>query len=191
MLFLSIERKRPIMQKRSDVEQRAWNLMTKSIGIYNCSFGDVVKSFIIGIMFGFALLLACKATAGPAEHKFKSPSFNGQNTSSHYLTIENQESTRKRQNAQDAEDAIRDAEREAENTTLARFLRNFESRVYSTLSRQLVESMFGENPSSTGTFELDGVGISYVNNGDFVELTITDENGVTTVVSIPVGDFGI
>lgn len=158
---------------------------------YIWSTSDLIRSFIFGLIFGILILNAHSAVAGPAEHKFKSPSFNGQNTSSHYLTIENQESTRKRQNAQDAEDAIRDAEREAENTTLARFLRNFESRVYSTLSRQLVESMFGENPSSTGAFELDGVGISYVNNGDFVELTITDENGVTTVVSIPVGDFGI
>jgi len=179
------------MQRRSKIEQDAWARMRKSIGIYNCSFGEIVKSFTVGLIFGLSLVLACKATAGPSEHKFKSPSFNGQNTSSHYLTIENQESTRKKQNAQDLEDAARDAEREAESTTLARFLRNFESRVYSTLSRQLVESMFGENPSSTGSFELDGVGISYVNNGDFVELTITDENGVTTVVSIPVGDFGI
>ena len=28
-------------------------------------------------------------------HKFKNPSFSGQNTSSHYLTIENQEFNRK------------------------------------------------------------------------------------------------
>lgn len=145
----------------------------------------------LGVISSIFLMVVTAAEAGPLEHEFKSPSFNGINTSSHYLTIENQEASRRRQNEQDEEDRIRELEREAESTTLARFVRNLESRIYSRLSRELVENMFGENPSSTGEFEIDGVGISYINRGDSVELTITDENGVTTIVTIPIGNFGI
>jgi hypothetical protein len=41
------------------------------------------------------LLIALPITADQMTHKFKSPSFSGANTSSHYLTIENQEFNRK------------------------------------------------------------------------------------------------
>ncbi len=51
--------------------------------------------------------------------------------------------------------------------------------------------MFGENPSDTGSFNIEGTGITYVKDGDNVELTITDEDGSTTVITIPIGDFGI
>jgi hypothetical protein len=51
--------------------------------------------------------------------------------------------------------------------------------------------MFGENPSDTGSFNIEGTGISYVRIGDSVELTITDENGNVTVITIPLGNFGI
>src|SRR6056300_1232098 len=131
------------------------------------------------------------AIAAPIEYQIKSPSFNGVNQSSHYLTIENQETSRKdaiKQQIQDLKDEI---ERDAENTTLAKFIRNVESRIYSTLSRQIVDEMFGENPSGTGSFDIEGTGISYVRIGDSVELTITDENGNVTVITIPLGNFGI
>ncbi len=137
------------------------------------------------------LLIAVPAHGTPKEHKFKSPSFSGINQSSHYLTIENQETSRKEALKQELEDIQKQLERDAENTTLAKFIRNVESRIYSTLSRQLVESMFGENPSSEGSFNIEGTGINYVSDGDKVELTITDENGKVTVITIPIGDFGI
>ena len=38
--------------------------------------------------------------------------------------------------------------RDANNTTLARFIRNLESRIYAELSRQLVDNMFGETKSA-------------------------------------------
>ena len=82
-------------------------------------------------------------------------------------------------------------ERDAENTTLAKFIRNVESRIYSTLSRQIVDSMFGENPSDFGEFSIEGTGVSYERVGDSVILTVTDENGNVTTITIPLGDFGI
>ena len=106
--------------------------------------------------------------AAPIEHKFKSPSFSGINTSSHYLTIENQEHSRKKALKQEIKELKEQMERDAENTTLAKFIRNVESRIYSTLSRQIVDGMFGENPSDTGSFNIEGTGISYVRDGDSV-----------------------
>ena len=132
-----------------------------------------------------------RAIAAPIEYQFKSPSFNGVNQSSHYLTIENQETSRKDAIKQEIQDLKDEIERDAENTTLAKFIRNVESRIYSTLSRQIVDEMFGENPSGTGSFDIEGTGISYVKDGGNVELTITDEDGSTTVITVPIGDFGI
>jgi len=152
---------------------------------------EKIESIILLVCFGLMFFVFAEVSAAPIEHKFKSPSFSGVNTSSHYLTIENQEASRKQAIKQEIKELQEQLERDAENTTLAKFIRNVESRIYSTLSRQIVDSMFGENPSDTGSFNIEGTGISYVRNGDSVELTITDENGNTTVIVIPLGDFGI
>ena len=96
-------------------------------------------------------VLALGVHADEIKHKFKSPSFSGVGTSSHYLTIDSQEISKK--DAVKAEiKALADAaKREEENTTLARFIKNFESRVYAQLSRQLVDQLFGENPATEGS----------------------------------------
>jgi len=142
-------------------------------------------------MIMMLLVITELSFAAPIEHKFKSPSFSGINQSSHYLTIENQETSRKDAIKQELKDLQEQLERDAENTTLAKFIRNVESRIYSTLSRQIVDGMFGENPSTTGEFNIEGTGISYVTDGDVVILTITDEDGSVTTITIPLGDFGI
>ena len=121
--------------------------------------------------------------------KFKSPSFSGINSSSHYLTIENQENTRKNAIQEKIESDDDDIEREKQNTTLARFIRNFESRVYAQLSRQLVDQLFGENPSTEGKLELEGNLIEYIVEADKITLTITDENGDTTTITVPTASF--
>jgi len=88
--------------------------------------------------------IALDMQADEIKFGFKSPSFSGVGTSSHYLTIDSQEQTKK--DALKAEiKALADAAKRAEeNTTLARFIKNFESRIYAQLSRQLVDSLFGE-----------------------------------------------
>ena len=57
-------------------------------------------------------------------HRFKNPSFSGVGTSSHYLTIENQEKSRKDKIKEEIDAELQRIERESENTTLAKFLRN-------------------------------------------------------------------
>ena len=135
------------------------------------------------------LLISLSVTADEMVHKFKSPSFSSNNTSSHYLTIENQEFSRKMTIKEEIEALQEQIERDKENTTLARFIRNLESRIYAQLSRQLVENLFGENPSTEGTIELEGNTISYTSDGEFITLTITDADGNTTTITLPIGSF--
>ena len=121
--------------------------------------------------------------------KFKSPSFSGIGTSSHYLTIQNQEFNRKEALKAEIKALQDQIERDKENTTLARFIRNLESRIYAQLSRQLVENLFGEIPSESGTLTLEGNTIVYNVEDGIITLTITDSDGNTTTISLPVGNF--
>lgn len=136
-------------------------------------------------------LLAIPLMADEIKFQFKNPSFSGIGYSAHVLTIENLEYTRKE--ALEAEiQALKDElERDAENTTLARFIRNFESRIYAQLSRQLVEQLFGENPADEGSFTLFDNIITWTSDGTYITLTIYNEaDGTTTEITIPIGDFG-
>jgi len=53
-----------------------------------------------------ASLLVSNVFADQIVHKFKSPSFSGIGTSSHYLTIENQQKSRRDKIQEDVESAI-------------------------------------------------------------------------------------
>lgn len=144
---------------------------------------------LIGILF---CVLSSFVFADQLTHEFKSPSFSGVGTSSHYLTIDEQEKTRRDEIAEEIEQALKEAEREAENTTLAKFLRNLESRIYSQLSRDIAESLFDSEKGGTGgTIELEGNTISFVNDGINITLTVIDSDGNITEIIIPVGIFGV
>ena len=146
------------------------------------------------IYYSIIVLLGFTATVVGDDlvHEFKNPSFSGIGTSSHYLTIDEQEKTRRDEIAQDIEDALKEAEREAENTTLAKFLRNLESRIYSQLSRDIAESLFDSEKGGTGgEFELEGSTIRFVNDGINITLTVIDENGTITEIIIPIGILGV
>ena len=137
----------------------------------------------------FVSIVAININADQIVHKFKSPSFNGVGTSSHYLTIENQEYTRKLTIKEEIKALQDEIEREKENSTLARFMRNLESRVYAELSRQLVNNLFGETPQSSGTITLEGNTIEYTSDGVTLTLKITEADGTVTEITIPIGTF--
>jgi hypothetical protein len=149
------------------------------------------KNEILSILGIILILLAITLSVGADEmtHKFKNPSFSGVGTSSHYLTIENQEFSRKEAIREEIKAYVEELEREADNTTLARFIRNLESRIYAQLSRQLVDSLFGETASEFGILELEGNTIEYRVEDDKVTLIITDEEGNTTEITVPLGSF--
>jgi len=143
----------------------------------------------ISVKISLLILFASNLLADEILFKFKSPSFSGVNTSSHFLTIENQENTRK-QTVKDEIKAYQDElARDADNTTLARFIRNLESRIYAQLSRQMVEQLFGQTPQKQGKLELEGNTIEYIVEAETITLTITDEVGGQTNITVPIGDF--
>ena len=141
------------------------------------------------------------ATTDELVQTFKSPSFSGVGLSAHYLTIENQEKNRRDTIQEDIASELRALEREADNTTVARFLRNLESRIFANLSKQLVDNMFDDNIiNDYGSFVLEDNVVEYQRTictenmdctvGEMVLiLTITDSDSVTTI-TIPVGTGG-
>ena len=151
-----------------------------------------VSNTVVGTLLAISLcLITFPILSDEIKHEFKSPSFSGIGTSSHYLTIENQEFSRKEALRLEIKAMQEALEREEENTTLARFLRNFESRIYAQLSRQLVDQLFGENPATEGSFTLFDNLITWTSDGISITLTIFNEaTGETTTITIPIGDFG-
>jgi hypothetical protein len=145
--------------------------------------GTLIAVFVISV------LGVSNIHADEMVHKFKNPSFSGIGTSAHYLTIENQEFTRKMSIKEELKALQEQIERDKENTTLARFIRNLESRIYAQLSRQLVENLFGENPSTSGILTLEGNTIEYSIEDGIITLTITASDGTQTTIQLPIGDF--
>ena len=139
------------------------------------------------------ILISASLGATPIVHEFKNPSFSGKGTGAHYLTIENQEHSRKKAIEEALEAARRAAEREEDNSTLAKFIRNLESRIYAQMAKQLVESMFSNDESVRfGSFVLEGNTVTYevITNEDgseFIRMTIVGSDGTETVIEIPVG----
>ena len=149
-------------------------------------------SFVM-LMFSFS------SYADEIKFKFKHPSFSGVGTGAHYLTIENQEKSRRDKIKSDIEEALRRAERENENSTINKFIRNLESRIYSQISKGLVDSMFCDpatvvecTGATEGSFSIEGNTVTYVvtTNADGLEvivMTIVDPDGTITTIEIPIG----
>ena len=79
----------------------------------------------------------------PYVFQFHSPSFSGVGTSSHYLTIENLEKSRKQALIDKAEAEERRLENELKNTAIEVFRRNLESMFYTALASQIVDNIYG------------------------------------------------
>ena len=149
-----------------------------------------IALFLTSIGFIFmAVFFISVAFAGDLIHQWKSPAFSGIGYSAHVLTIENQEFSRMKALKEKKEAAERQLLRDAANTNLSKFMKNVESRIYAQLSKQLVDSMFGEDSGTSGTVTFEGTTISYIKSSDTVELTIVSPDGSTTVITVPIGDF--
>jgi len=136
-----------------------------------------------------ALMTLTKTSQAELVQTFKSPAFNGISYSAHVQTIENSEKTRRDAIEAAKLQAAKDAAAAAGNTNLAKFLNNFESRVYAQLSSQLVNNLFGENPKNSGTVVISGNTISYSKNGDEISLTVVGADGSVTQITIPIAQF--
>merc|ERR1711965_56967 len=136
------------------------------------------------------MLLSSWATASELTHNFSNPSFSGSGYSTHVLSLEQLRYNRENQIKDDAKSAAAAAERDENNTTINKFIKNVESRIYANLSKQLVDNMFGEECEGTcptsGTAEVEGSQIAWVKDTttEIITLTITSPDGSTTVMSV-------
>ena len=146
-------------------------------------------------VLGFILCFAISSTASELTHSFSNPSFSGNGYSTHVLSLEQLRYSREKQIADDQRSADAAAERDENNTTINKFIKNVESRIYANLSKQLVDNMFGESCTGTcptsGTADVEGSTIYWVKDTstEIITLTITSPDGTTTTMSVPVGDF--
>jgi hypothetical protein len=134
-------------------------------------------------------LVSSVSFATEVQFGFKSPSFNGVGYSSHVLTIENLEATRKQKIIDDQKAAATQAASDAKNTNLAKFLNNLESRIYATISQNIASELFKSNGNTTGQFDIQGNHLDWVSDGSTITLTITDPGGSVTQVVVPYGSL--
>ena len=113
--------------------------------------------------------------------------------SSHYLTIENIEKTRKdaiiAKNKADAK-ALKD---EINGTAVAKFKANLEARFYTALAKQITDNVFGADglQQDSGTFTgTNGETVAWVTPGGTgnVVVTVTESDGTETVFTMPKED---
>ena len=137
------------------------------------------------------MLLISKPVAAELTWGFKSPAFHyGNGYSSHVLSVEQLQFNRKKDLQDEANAEAKRLERELENTTLNKFIKNVESRIYATLSKQMVDSMFadcGSSCANSGTAEIEGSQISWAKDTTTgaITLTVIEEDGSTTTIEIP------
>ena len=141
-----------------------------------------------------AICLCSSAGASELNFQFGSPSFSGQGKSSHYLTVENIEKTRK--------DAIKATEKaaadkviaDAKATAIAKFKANLEARFYTALAKQITTNIFGADglQQDTGSFTspIGGELVEWTTpagTGNVV-VTITETDGTVTTFTMPKED---
>ena len=141
-----------------------------------------------------SLVMITGVNASEITFEFGSPSFSGTGKSSHYLTIENIEKTRK--------DAIKAAEKaakekeesDAKNTAIAKFKANLESRFYTALAKQITTYVFCadglQQDSGTFTSPIGGEVVTWetpASTGN-VTITVTETDGTVTTFTMPKED---
>ncbi|MDB4335815.1 curli assembly protein CsgF [bacterium] len=156
-----------------------------------------LKTVMLVVLFTLSLLNT-SILADQLDFGFKNPAFSGNGYSNHVLSIDQLQSQRKKANEDEAKSAASAAERAEKNTTINKFIANVESRIYANLSKQLVDNMFGAGCDSetttcptSGTSTVEGATIYWIKDTttEIITLTITDENGTVTTMSVPIGDF--
>jgi len=149
------------------------------------------------------LSLSLTTQASSLGFSFANPSFSGNGFSTHALSIGQLEFNRQKDIDDAAAAAIAKAERDEKNSVMNKFITNVESRIYATLSKQLVENMFGvcsaeEVEAETCTVTTSGtatyMGATMVWTRDDINntitLQITQPDGTVTEIIVPIKGFG-
>ena len=136
------------------------------------------------------IMMPTLAGAVDLMHQFNSPAFSGVGYSSHVLTINQIEETKKKEIKAAEQAALDKAEAAKKNTNLSKFLNNVEARIYAQLSKQLADAMFADGAGNSGSMDFQGTQISWVKTGTEVTLTIIEPGGGRTEIMVPMASFG-
>ena len=135
-------------------------------------------------------LITAAVSAQPLpDYTFKSPAFNGNGYSSHILTLENLEHTRKEAIEKEITAALEKTALDAKNSNVAKFMNNLESRIYAQISQNVATAMFADGGSNAGTLNFEGNIINWTKSSTEITLNVTDYVGSNTSISIPLGSF--
>lgn len=142
------------------------------------------------------LVFITSAYSSELTFDFDSPSFSGKGKSSHYLTIENIEKTRKDAIKAANKAAADKATADAKATAIAKFKANLESRFYTALAKQITDNVFGsdglQQDSGTFTSPIGGEVITWTTTGtgnnDTVTVVVTESDGTVTTFTMPKED---
>ena len=140
------------------------------------------------------LFMISGVNASEITFEFGSPSFSGVGKSSHYLTIENIEKTRKDAIKAAEKAATEKAEQDAKNTAIAKFKANLESRFYTALAKQITTNVFGadglQQDSGTFTSPIGGEVVTWTTPSGTgnVTITVTETDGTVTSFTMPKED---
>lgn len=144
------------------------------------------------------LILIPTIASADLVHQFNNPSFSGNGYSAHVLSIEQLQFNRQADIDSKAKAEADRIARELENSTLNKFLRNIESRIYATISKQMVDNMFAECGGDTGvvcatsgTTEIEGSSISWEKDPTTgsITLTVDGPDGYTQITIPGPGEF--
>ena len=140
------------------------------------------------------LVFITSAYSSELTFEFDSPSFSGKGKSSHYLTIENIEKTRKDAIKAANKAAADKATADAKATAIAKFKANLESRFYTALAKQITDNVFGsdglQQDSGTFTSPVGGEIVTWetpAQTGN-VTITVTETDGTVTTFTMPKED---
>ena len=140
------------------------------------------------------LFMITSVNASEIVFDFTIPSFEGTGKSSHYLTIENIEKTRKDAIKAAEKAATEKAEQDAKNTAIAKFKANLESRFYTALAKQITTNVFGadglQQDSGTFTSPIGGEVVTWTTPSGTgnVTITVTETDGTVTSFTMPKED---
>ena len=141
------------------------------------------KEIRILVYLGLAVFLGAwwvdTVYGSPIVFQFHSPSFSGVGQSSHYLTIENLEKSRKQALIDKAEAEERRLDNELRNSAIEVFRRNLESMFYTSLAGQIIDNIFGEDgdKQNDGRTTIDGYKVIWTSTDKQ-----DDEDGVSVII---------
>ena len=150
--------------------------------------------FITSIIL--TLVFISSAYSSELTFEFDSPSFSGKGKSSHYLTIENIEKTRKDAIKAANKAAADKATADAKATAIAKFKANLESRFYTALAKQITDNVFGtdglQQDSGTFTSPVGGEVVTWTTtttgSNDTLTVVVTESDGTVTTFTMPKED---